>query len=231
MRYTIIDWSGTEAYFDENPYYPAAWINLRGRQPGGIIERGQHYEKVRNRLIERLQNWRHPATGDPIVENAYRREDVYSGPCLEEAPDVVVKWGLCKGYNYGYTLSSKSPDLRWIERIDPLRPPKHYANYTDKTGTHRDDGILVASGPGIQAGVSLKGARLIDLAPTLLHLLDVPVPLSMDGRVLEEILAQQRPVERTWETPVFNEIERNGGYSSEDEETIAARLKSLGYME
>jgi predicted AlkP superfamily phosphohydrolase/phosphomutase len=231
VRYTMIDWSGTEVYFDENPYYPAAWVNLKGRQPGGIVEPGRHYEQVRDRLIERLEAWRHPETGDPIVEKAYRREEVYSGPCLDEAPDVVVKWGLHQGYNYGYTLSSKSPDLRWIERIDPRTPPKHCANYTDKSGTHRDDGIFLAWGPDVRAGVAVESARLIDLAPTLLHLLDVPVPVSMDGRVLEEVLTEKRPVEHTWEEPVLGENERNGGYSSEDEETIAARLKSLGYME
>jgi predicted AlkP superfamily phosphohydrolase/phosphomutase len=230
VRYTMIDWSKTEAYFEENPYYPVAWVNLKGRQPQGTVVPGRHYEEVRDRLIQRLQAWRHPVTGEAIVEKAYRREEIYSGPCLEEAPDIVVKWGLHQGYNYAYTLSSKSPSLEWIEHIDPRNAPKHFPNYTDKSGTHRDDGILLAWGPDVRAGSIVEGARLIDLAPTLLHMLDVPVPTSMDGRVLEEMLMEARPVQHSWE-PDLDEKERNGAYTTEDEETIAARLKSLGYLE
>ncbi len=241
VRYGMIDWSGTEAYFDENPYYPTLWVNLRGRQPKGIVDPGRPYEEVRGRLIQELQAWRHPQTGEPMVEKAFRREEVYSGPCLQDAADVIVKWALCRGYSYAFRLSSKSRRLAWIERVDP-NEPHHLEFFSGKSGTHRDYGIFLARGPGIRSGVTIDGARIIDLAPTVLALLGAPVPDDMDGRVLEEIFADGYAKEATAcrvpELVPAAPAERAGGYagengpySREDEQKIAERLKSLGYME
>jgi predicted AlkP superfamily phosphohydrolase/phosphomutase len=187
VRYGTIDWAHTEAYFDENPYFPTLRINLKGRQPKGTVEPGQPYEELRDRLIRELEAWRHPETGAAIVERAYRREEAYSGPCLEEAADIIPKWALHQGYSYAFRMSSKAPDQAWIEQLDLLLP-QNMQYFTGKSGTHRDDGIFVARGPAIRAGVAVDGARIIDLAPSLLHLLGVPVPEDMDGRVLHEII-------------------------------------------
>jgi predicted AlkP superfamily phosphohydrolase/phosphomutase len=238
VRYAMIDWSGTEAYFEENPYYPVLWINLKGRQPGGTVEPGRHYEEVRDRVIGELEAWRHPETGDPIVEKAYRREEVYAGPCLEEAPDVIVKWAPLRGYTYAFKLSSKSHNLAWIEQVDPQQP-ENLRFFTSKSGSHRDDGIFLAHGPGIRAGATLGGARIIDLAPTILHLAGVPVSSEMDGRVLNEIFTEAAtravPVQTVSASASTSApaAEDNGhfAYGDEDEEIISERLKALGYME
>jgi predicted AlkP superfamily phosphohydrolase/phosphomutase len=240
VRYGMIDWTGTEAYFDENPYFPVLRINLKGRQPHGIVEPGKHYEEVRDRLIGELEAWRHPKTGARIVEKAYRREEVYSGPCLEQAADVIPKWALHQGYSYAFKMSSRSPGMVWIEQVDPQRP-ENQQFFTSKSGTHRDDGIFLAQGPGIQAGRTVEEARIIDLAPTILHLLDVPVPADMDGCVLEEILTEVGAEEAAaWAFPAGPHrtegdwcppTEDKEVYSAEDEARIAARLAQLGYVE
>ncbi len=235
VRYGQIDWSGTEAYFDENPYFPVLRINLRGRQPGGIVEPGRHYEMVRDRLIRELESWCNPVTGAPIVEKAYRREEVYTGPCIEQAADIIPKWALHRGYSYAFKMSSKAPPGVWIEQVDPRRP-ENLQFFTSKSGTHRDDGIFLAHGPGvIRAGDSVQGARIIDLAPTILHLLGVPVPDDMDGRVLEEIFEdahrQDFPVETVSGQVPEAAVISGDVYSAEDEQKIAERLTSLGYME
>jgi predicted AlkP superfamily phosphohydrolase/phosphomutase len=189
VRYGTVHWAGTEAYFDENPYYPSLRINLKGRQPEGIVEPGRPYEELRDRLIRDLEALRHPQTGEPVVDKAYRREEVYSGPRMDVAPDIVVKWALHRGYSYAFRLSSKAPRRRWIEQADPAYAHnRHY--YGGKSGTHRDHGIFLGRGPGVQPGARVEGARIIDLAPTVLHLLGVPVPADMDGRVLREIFAE-----------------------------------------
>ena len=87
VRFSMINWQNSLAFFDENPYYPSLWINLKGRWPHGTVEPGEEYERVRSELIERLRGWRHPDTDEPIVKGAYRREEVYEGSCLDEAPD------------------------------------------------------------------------------------------------------------------------------------------------
>lgn len=246
LRYGAIDWSRTEAYFDENPYFPVLRVNLKGRQPEGIIEPGEQYERVRDRLIERLEAWRHPATGERVVEKAYRREEVYDGPCLSEAADVVAKWALHGGYNYAFKLSSKSPGSGWSEHADP-RCPETQQFYSSKSGSHRDDGIFLCHGPNVRRGASLDGARIIDLAPTLLRLLGVEVPADMDGRVLDEILAA--PGEAVGHdrvngnghcaaealVPAFfaapAEPAADACYSETDQEKVGERLRALGYIE
>ncbi len=227
VRFAMIDWEGTEAYFDENPYFPAAWVNVKGRRPRGTVEPGRHYEEVRDRLIGELEAWRHPETGAPVVERAYRREDVYTGPYADEAPDVVVKWALHRGYSYAFKMSSGSPDLVPLRPVDPAKP-EHFAFFTNKSGTHRDDGIFLAHGPGVRPG-EVAGARITDLAPTILSLLGVPVPDDMDGRVLADafpglgLAGQQEAAGALAGSEAV--------YSAEDEERMAERLRSLGYIE
>jgi predicted AlkP superfamily phosphohydrolase/phosphomutase len=235
VRFALIDWQGTEAYFEENPYYPAVRINLKGRQPEGIVEPGAPYERVRDRLIAALEAWRHPVTGAPIVERAFRREDVYDGSCLENAPDVVVKWALHEGYSYSFRASSKSQHLAWIEQVDPLRP-EHQQFYLNKSGNHRDDGIFLAQGPMIRPGFHVEGARIIDLAPTILHLLGVPVPDDMDGQVLEPILddgfrREHALVSQAAAPAPAQDETASGAYSAEEEEQVNERLKALGYID
>jgi predicted AlkP superfamily phosphohydrolase/phosphomutase len=233
-RYGIIDWSNTQAYFDENPYFPVLRVNLRGRQPQGIVEPGIDYESLRTKLIQELESWRHPQTGAPIVEKAYRREEIYSGACVGEAADIIPKWSYHQGYSFAYRNSSKSPNLAWIEHVDPhqLDNNRFFAN---KSGNHRDDGIFLAKGAPIRPGYTVQGARIIDLAPTILRLLEVPVPADMDGRVLEEIFtegdARSAPVPKD-AGPSFGPMAPSEGtYTADDEEKIEERLKALGYVE
>ncbi|MGA2033377.1 MAG: alkaline phosphatase family protein [Thermoguttaceae bacterium] len=232
LRYGMIDWPGTQAYFDENPYYPVLWINLKGREPKGIVEPGREYRELCDRLIRELESWRHPQTGTPIVEKAYRREELYSGPCLEEAPDIIIRWGLLDGYSYAFKSSAKSSRLAWTTATDP-RAPQSQLFFAGKSGHHRMDGIFLAHGPGVRAGFSVAGARLIDLAPTVLSLHGMAPPDDMDGRILAEVFTEvSRPAAGATtpsaESPPAADAD---GYSSEDESTIAERLRSLGYLD
>ena len=232
VRYGIINWEGTKAYFEENPYYPMLRINLKGRQPRGVVEPGEEYAKLRDELIERLESWTHPTTGERIVVKAYRREELYSGSALEEAPDILVHWADHQNYTYAFKLSSKSKDFAWTEELDPHRP-EVMAFFTGKSGSHRDHGIFLAEGPGIRPGVEVDGAHIVDVAPTILHLLGVPVPEDMDGRVLTE----------TFDDAVSTEVAIGAAaeetslagaaaeYTAGDKAVISDRLRALGYID
>jgi predicted AlkP superfamily phosphohydrolase/phosphomutase len=233
VRYGIIDWAGTKAYFEENPYYPCMRINLKGRQPAGVVEPGEEYEKLRDELVERLEAWRHPETGEKIVERAYRREEVYSGPCLGEAPDIVVHWSTHKDYTYAFKVSSKSKNLAWLEELD-ANQSENFAFFTGKSGSHRDNGIFLAEGPGVKNGYNVDGANIVDVAPTILHLLGVPVPEDMDGRVLTDMLEGEAAREvaigaAADEQPVLSAAS-DADYTTEDKAVIAERLRALGYI-
>jgi predicted AlkP superfamily phosphohydrolase/phosphomutase len=165
------------------------------------------------------------------VEKAYRREEVYEGASLDEAPDIVVKWATHEEYTYAFRVSSKSRTLQWIEELDPHRQD-NMAFFSGKSGSHRDNGIFLAEGPEVIAGKTFSGARIIDVAPTILHLLGVPTPADMDGRALIEVLEGEAasPMEIGAAAGAVAEVDEET-YTEEDKIVINERLRALGYID
>jgi arylsulfatase A-like enzyme len=93
-------------------------------------------------------------------------------------------------------------------------------------GRHRRYGILLALGPGVSAG-PIDGATIVDVAPTALHAMGLPVPDDMDGRVLTELFADGRAVERS------SSADSGTGevvYTEEEAAAIEKSLENLGYI-
>ncbi|MCP4724700.1 MAG: hypothetical protein GY863_06675, partial [bacterium] len=82
-----VDWSRTKAY---SLGKECIYINLKGREPEGIVEDGEDYEKVVNEIIEKLQELKNPDTGEPIVIDSFRGKDIYTGKELENMPDIAL---------------------------------------------------------------------------------------------------------------------------------------------
>ncbi len=161
-----VDWSRTEAFALG---LSGIYLNQRGREPAGIVAPGAERDALVSRLVADLLAFEDPETGERIVRSVHRREDVYEGDFLEEAPDLIL--GLAPGYRIGWqsTLGGMP--------ADPITP-----NLDDWSGDHCSmedvDGVVLAN-------FALRGgARLRDVAPTALELLGVAVPESMDGRSL-----------------------------------------------
>jgi arylsulfatase A-like enzyme len=93
----------------------------------------------------------------------------------------------------------------------------------------------LAEGPGVQAGKTLDGAKIIDVAPTILHLLGVPVPEDMDGRALVEILEGEAAGDVAIGAAANGASDFNasseGDYTADDKVVIAERLRALGYID
>jgi predicted AlkP superfamily phosphohydrolase/phosphomutase len=159
-----IDWSATTAFAGPSSY--EVWLNCQGREPQGIVAPGEHYERLREELMAALWDWRDPDSGEKRVRALYRREDLFHGPYQDLAPDVTIEWN-----------PRAAPPALALE-----------GNPSRFDADHEPDGILLALGPGIRAGVEVHGANLRDLAPTILRLLDVQAPRPLDGRVLGELL-------------------------------------------
>ena len=215
LSFADVDWSRTSVYALGN--YGQLYINLRGREPQGIVAPGAEYERVVEDVVERLHNLRHPKTGEAIPLRVYRRGEIYRGDHLEEGPDVVFLPVDMRYNGFGlYQFSSKS----WLE-------PSF-----DRSGGHRMHGTVMLFGPGIRRGQKLEGARLIDLAPTVLAALGVPIPDDMDGRVLcdafEDSFFDQRPIRYT--AARAGRPRHDTELTPEQEEMVKEHLRGLGYI-
>ncbi len=104
--------------------------------------------------------------------------------------------------------------------------------HQNQSGSHRMDGVFILSGPDILPG-GYKGKEVIitDLAPTVLHLLDCPVPDDMDGRVLSNFITLKKEVQISESDPNSLKSSKESEMTAEQEKELMKRLKDLGYLE
>lgn len=218
LSFEDIDWSRTQAYSLGN--VGQVYLNVAGREPQGCVQPGAQYTQVREAIIAKLQQLRDPATGELVVESIYRREELYHGDHLDKAPDIVFLPRRLEYFGFGeYEFGSH-------QIIEPMR--------RGISGTHRMNGIFMAYGAAIKPGALAEHASLVDLAPTILHLMGEPVPAHMDGRVLQEVIAADVPaVVAARAAARTARRDRGGGgeiLSAADKKALADRLRSLGYV-
>ncbi|MFA6449481.1 MAG: alkaline phosphatase family protein [bacterium] len=196
------------------------FINVKGRNPHGTVAPGAEYESARDELARRFLEWQDPLTGYRPAAKAHKRESIFSGPRMESAPDLLIE---CAPGCRTMADVSKFPPL--IESAPWHVPTKA------QTGTHIRDGIFIAAGPVIRAGVSFDKFRITDIMPTILHCYGLPIPENLDGRVLTEIFTQEFMDSH----PVRYEAagKQSNGQARLDAEDAAAmtrRLEGLGYF-
>jgi predicted AlkP superfamily phosphohydrolase/phosphomutase len=211
-----IDWSRTRAYAQGN--FGQVFVNLKGRQPQGCVDPAD-YRAVVDELKAGLMKIEHPEKGGPLIERIYERDDLYQGPYKDMAPDLTVVPG------------------DWCYRTIGLHDFTTNRVITDAfgpTGDHRMEGVFIGTGKGFRPGARMPDdANLFDIAPTVLHLLGVPVPEDMDGRVLLDVLdpTLPRPQPQAASPPDEPEpVTVPSGYTEEEDAAIQQRLADLGYL-
>lgn len=211
-----IDWSRTKAYSQGN--FGQIFINRQGRQPRGCVAPSD-VRPLLDDLKVRLLEIPDPETGAPLVDRVYEREELYSGPHADLAPDLTVVPGDWRYRTIGLY------DFTTHKVVSPAFGP---------TGDHRLDGVLIATGPPFRPGARPEAASLLDIAPTVLHLLGVPVPDDMDGRVLSELLDPSfQPASADGSFPPAPPLDADAvpvAYSEEEDAAIQQRLADLGYL-
>ncbi len=219
-----IDWTKTLAYAQGN--FGQIFLNQKGRRDGGCVDPAD-VPSVRRDLIAGLLEIKDPESGQPLVERVHEAEELYEGPYAAQAPDLTV---VLKDWRY-----------RTIGLHD-FTTNKVVSRAFGPTGDHRMEGILIATGPAFRAGASPSDASLLDIAPTVLHLMGVPVPGDMDGRVLDELLDSgwrsrvDQDVIMTTEGPPRHpgehdaEIPLQPAYSEDEDASVQQRLADLGYL-
>jgi predicted AlkP superfamily phosphohydrolase/phosphomutase len=199
------------------------FFNLKRREPQGIVEPGAEAEELRRQITERLGQVRDPETGEPVVGQIYRSEDLYAGPHLGKAPDIVFapRFEAPRGQIPGFG----EVDFGTNQIIAPM---EHGV-----TGVHRMNGIFLAYGKPIRPGVWLNDAQIVDVAPTALHLAGLPVPEDMDGHVLLDALQPEYadPAAVRYGPPAARGSAGPAEVMSAEEQSILEeRLRGLGYV-
>ncbi len=213
--FAYLNWQQTVAYC---PTPSSNGIIIRvARNPGEPGIAPSDYPAFRERLIAQLYELIDPATGRPAIRDILVREDAFPGQATAGAPDLTLVLA-----DHGFvSIRNVSPPVG--QRPRPV-------------GTHHPDGIFLAAGPGVRSGATGELFPITDVAATLLHSLDLPIPENFDGRVATASFTEdwlgQNPVRRGSPT-----LSVGGGEPSSEampdseKQKILAQLAMLGYLE
>jgi predicted AlkP superfamily phosphohydrolase/phosphomutase len=164
-----IDWSHTRAFTLPTDLEGYIRINLRGREPQGIVSPGAEYDQLCANIRSRLLGLTNAATGKPAVRDVWLCHEVFAGQRQEQLPDLVVSW------NDEAPISAlECPGMDRVE--DPSPDPR--------TGTHSTSGFMLAHGSGLARGTRARG-RLEQVAPTILSLLGLATESGFDGQPID----------------------------------------------
>ncbi|UCE28995.1 MAG: alkaline phosphatase family protein [Candidatus Bathyarchaeota archaeon] len=154
--------------------YGDIWLNVKQREPQGIIDLAEEYDHVRTQISTELKKIE--IDGEKPIKDVKKREELWWGTYLNQAPDLNII------FNIGYQ-AARQPEITEKNEL------KRYVNDSPRwsgghDGTHDPLdvlGIIGILGPGIKGGKDLR-IHLWDLAPTILNWMNVPIPADMDGR-------------------------------------------------
>jgi len=165
LQESAVDWESTRVW-GEGGYYSRIFLNVRGREPQGIVQASE-YEPLRDELIERLEALPRP-DGTPMGTRVYRPEELWTSR-QGFPPDLLAYFG----------------DLAW--RSNGSLGIGSIYTFENDTGpddaNHAKQGVCIMAGPGITAG-RRDDLSLLDIAPTILDLFQVPRVGDMQGRSL-----------------------------------------------
>ncbi|MDP6964010.1 MAG: alkaline phosphatase family protein, partial [Planctomycetota bacterium] len=166
----MVDWSKTRAYSSFSGGEDIVLINLKGREPNGIVNPGAEYESLREEIIAKLTDLK-AADGTQIISRAYKCEDLWQGEQLHLAPDIQC---LTKE-----TACNMSPS--------PLHHVVAEPAVEGRPAMHRPQGIFGWEGDGIfKTGHRQTGYQIADMAPTMMHLLGLEIDDHMDGNLMSD---------------------------------------------
>ena len=162
-----VDWSRTKAYAVG---LGQIYFNLKGREGQGIVSSGTEYHELQEEMRSKLLTLVDPKTGERVFRDIYRRDDIYKGPYLDNAPDLQV--GFNDGFRVGWqdTLGGVTRDV--VEDNDRKWSGDHCATATEISG-----GVFFSN-----RKIDTTSPSIMDVSPTVLKLLGVPLPADLDGK-------------------------------------------------
>jgi predicted AlkP superfamily phosphohydrolase/phosphomutase len=184
------------------------WINLKGREKDGIIEPGKEYEALRTKIIQRLRQVADPVTGEDAYSIVGRREDMEglgvwgdhvedifaferphyfaaasykSYQVIVDVPEPMMNLYLDKRDVVPWADANKAGLLRELTAV-------HWGLPTSSAGFASNRATFVLSGKGVLEGKRLARVNLVDVAPTISHILGIHPPNDAEGRIIWQAL-------------------------------------------
>jgi len=191
---SVIDWERTYAY---SPGCDAQiYLNRRGREPKGIVEAGREAKEVRERICATLSD-KVKQANEPLISNISRAEDFFSGPYIDSAPDLILELAPgCGVYN----------SLLTTEQSRRSNPAGISPNIPADFG-QSNCGVFVSNNHKVKIHEAKEHMQLEDITPTILSLMGIPIPQSMDGEPAYTLFEERRslpPNKSTWEDKLTN---------------------------
>ena len=180
----------------DHPLAQNIWVNLKGRDPDGIVEPGEEYERVRREVIQLLYSIRDPDTGECPVAFAMRREDCEDlGQWGDTVGDIV--YFLAPGYSNNVRIHSAGsialsdlPRNGFAPMVGGMQGVHHAYHPTARFGGCSVRGIFLLAGPGIRHKYwRRRPVRTVDVAPTLAHFMGIPPPRHAEGCIVADLAA------------------------------------------
>lgn len=214
LSFADVDWARTKAFSVGN--FGQVYLNVRGKRPQGTVT-ADEYDALRDQIAVAALALRDPADGSQVVQQVYKREDVFHGAAVDRMPDLVLHTDRARYVSFGHA------DFGSNRIIEPS---------VGQTGHHHMVGVLVLNGPGVRAGLTLDETSMLNLAPTILHYMGLAVPAYMDGKVLLEAFTdesnQANPIH--YSNDGYGPLNKDTGYVDNEEEAVIEKLRDMGYV-
>ena len=164
-HFSLIDWSKTKAY----NFGPSGgiFVNLEGKCREGIVKE-REYDSLLSFISRGLEGLRDDSGFQPITK-VYRKTEIYQGECLDKMPDLIPRNSNACHFVFDFNDRKVISDA-----------------YSYVSGNHHREGIFAIKGPGIKKGKNIENVLgIADIAPTIYHLMDIPVPNQIDGKIVK----------------------------------------------
>lgn len=211
-----VNWADTQAVFGMDG---GIRLNVAGRELSGSVPPAQT-EPLLARLTAELLAVQDPETGLCPLAEVLGRDGLYNGRFSHQSPDLILEPQRHHDHpGYNYILDGALDDGPLFSSSEPY------------SGNHALDGILIAHGPGIKPASQIENAIIWDIAPTILAAMGQPIPDYMDGQFLTGLFEPDsipaiKIAAGAQATAPASELTH-----SQDDKTVEARLRNLGYLD
>jgi predicted AlkP superfamily phosphohydrolase/phosphomutase len=212
----LIDWHRTTAYYE--PLYMnigGISINAEGIKREGIVPPNQ-IESTLSAITAQLLSIRDNDLGQNVIERVARREELFPGKNSQAFPDLIF---------------FARPEYHCSNSLVEMQVVREHST-SGRPGDHRREGIFLASGPDFRAAIKNGIYDIVDIAPTFLYLLDVPLLDTFDGRIIESVLSDSLLSQRTPKVESYqdSEYDQKHSFDEAEDKALRERLKNLGYL-